>query len=363
MYSTFRKLNAVLFAILLSMLPGLALAQFHVERKLNKGVLELVCRNAKTNQVVACPDQQISYEYGMSAPLSFFVMRRYAEIDQLYTQWCAGQERFPDGRWKIWFLGEGFKKQFEESKSFERDFKQIQEWQRAAPNSEAAHYVEAIYWQQYAWHARGRNNTIAQSKEALEIFAERQAKALDALKAIDLNTSQCPAPLAQKMYLLIESGGSKAALFKTYQLGIKRFPEYHDIYLAMGKYYDPLWGGSAEKFDQFARRVAEKTRQFEGKGMYARLFWTVYIDDQLLFKSESQNIPNWEMLRDGYKDLMKKYPYSIKIAEMFLNVACNSRDSTLYRSLREKILSYEEYAEMQDSLEVCDRRHHWNPRE
>jgi len=357
-------LRHLLVLMLLTIVPDLALAEILVTTWEDRGVAKMVCTNRDADgrdSDAVCPDSEVITYMGRVLVQNLWRAKNLDKLDQLYEQWGTGKERFGDGRWKSYFYGDGLFKYFQKQNTWEQDLALIKEWQRKKPNSEAARYVEVLLWRSYAWDARGNgfDNTVSQEGRAL--FIARLKMAQNALNAIDLANSKSAAPFLLKLLQLLDTGGSEAELLKVYDLGTKRFPEFHDIYFMMARYYDPLWGGSAKKYDQFARSVVEKTSGFEGKGMYARLLGQVDRNYDIPFKSELQKIPDWQMLKAGYLDLMKKYPGSIENTGKFIGLACQSNDSELYRSLRAKMVGYEQYAQVSESLDVCDRRHHWMP--
>ena len=129
----------------------------------------------------------------------------------------------------------------------------------------------------------------------------------------------------------------------------------------MAKHYQPKWGGSAAQYENFANRAAEHTKDFEGMGMYARVYWLVDHNGGIPFTNDGRQAPSWRKLKAGYEDLIRLYPSSIHNLGKFAGVACRSSEGDLYRSLRTRIAGYEHSAEMVDPVDVCDRRHQWVP--
>jgi hypothetical protein len=323
------------------------------------GVAGSACMNLKTNQPVPCSDGSQRYFQGQQLVQAAYNGREFAKLDALYEQWCTGRERFPDGLWKLAEFSGGFTSSFAAWKSWDRDLAAIQAWQQAAPDSAAASYIEAVYWHEYAWKARGGGYASTVSKEGWALFNERLGKAKAALDAAPLTGSHCPAPAAERISLMIDMGADKEQLTRTYIDAAQRYPEYHALHFAMARQFQPRWGGSAEQYEAFASGAAALTKDFEGMGMYARLYWLVDYNEGLPFRNDPTAGPYWNKLKAGYDDLMRRYPASIHNLGKYAGVACRSSDGALYRRLRSKLDGYQEEAQMNDPVDVCDLRHHW----
>jgi hypothetical protein len=141
---------------------------------------------------------------------------------------------------------------------------------------------------------------------------------------------------------------------RVFDEAVRRFPRYHPLYLAMSRAY------TGEDFERFAIESVSLSRQFEGQGMYARLYKEVDQPLQMAFDPQSP-LPAWGRLRGAYDDLLRHYPSSLLIANAYASVACRSDDSQLYRQLREKAdVSLDRDAFSVVPVEACDRRHGWS---
>ena len=322
----------------------------------------VTCTNMELAKRVPCPDSALFFHEGQQLVQAAFNDKDFARLDALYEQWCTGKDRFPDGRWKLSQYGEGLDQKFRAWNTWTRDLDVIQAWQKSRPRSNAARYAEAIYWRAYGWTARGGGYSNSVSKEGWELFRERLAKSREILSMLHANGPQCAAPYALTLGVLTESGSSEDELGALFEEAAREHPEYHNIYFAMARHYEPKWGGSIEKYESFASEVAQRTKSFEGMGMYARLYWLVDLRrGGIPFANDPSAPPYWNKLRAGYEDLMRLYPSSMHNLGKYAGVACRSSDGELYRTLRARIAGYERGADMLDPVDVCDRRHKWSP--
>jgi hypothetical protein len=319
----------------------------------------VTCTNMELLKQIPCPDSELFFHDGQALVQSAFNAREFTKLDALYSQWCSGKDRFPDGRWKLSQYEAALYQNFSAWNTWTKDLDVIKSWQKSLPNSAAALFSEAVYWHAYAWKARGAGYASTISKEGWELFRERLSKAESALALAQVATSECAAPYALRLSVLTELGAREERLTSLYAEATRKYPEYHGIYFAMARHYEPKWGGSTAQYESFANRAAEQTKDFEGMGMYARVYWLVDYNQGIPFTNDARQTPSWKKLKAGYEDLMRLYPSSIHNLGKYAGVACRSTDGDLYRRLRTKIVGYEQSAEMVDPVDVCDRRHHW----
>jgi hypothetical protein len=315
--------------------------------------------NMEQLKVARCLDSQLIVFEAQFKVETLLLEGGFGELESIYKQWCTGVDRLPDGRWHLSVYADGIIGNLRAWKTWDRGLVAIQAWQQAHPDSEAARYVEAVYWSEFAWVARGSGFASSVSQEAWALFRERVQRALAAIVKLPHDEPVCAAPYALMINLMLETGQKGPELRALYARAAKRFPEYHPIHFAMARTFEPRWGGSAAAFERFADEAATLTRSFEGRGMYARIYWTV--DDRygLPFDARSGRPPHWEKLKQGFEDLLKRYPQSTHNLGQYANVACRSTDSATYRRLRTMIDGFERDIQMAEAPEVCDRRHGW----
>jgi uncharacterized protein DUF4034 len=356
-----RSLSRVACTVATGLWCALAQAQIGSSSQPMPGPQLVTCTNMELMKQVPCPDSALLFHEGRGLVQSAFNAKDFKRLDELYDQWCTGKDRFPDGRWKLSQYGDGLDDNFTHWNTWTKDLTVIQTWQQSRPWSKAALYAEAIYWRAYAWKARGGGYAHSVSKEGWELFRERLAKSKDILAALQAGGSECAAPYALTLSVLTDLGAREEQLAAVFTGAVREYPEYHNIYFAMARHYEPKWGGSAEQYGSFADQVAEQTKGFEGMGLYARLYWLVDNRRGIPFTNDPSRAPDWRKLQAGYEDLMRLYPSSMHNLGKYAGVACRSTDGELYRSLRSKIAGYEHTAEMLDPVDVCDRRHKWTP--
>jgi hypothetical protein len=315
-----------------------------------------VCWDTAARREVSCPDT-VRFEHEGATPVRrAFRDRDFAALDALFERWCTGRDRFEDGRWKLSFFGDGIGGLFGSTIPWTEAHDIIQEWRKRHPRSTAAPYIEGIYWRSYAWEARGDGYASQVPKSAWPIFRERLARSRKVIEAMDLTSAKCPAAFPLTINVLRDSGAPRTLVRAVYDAGVSRFPEYHPIHLAMAISLDPRWGGSFAEYDAFAREVAQATSAWEGRAMYARIYWIV---DDFSDSSAGGSVargPKWPALKAAYDDLLSRYPNSLHNLARYAAVACTAGDAEAYQRLRPRLAGQESTLSNYVPYEVCDQQ-------
>lgn len=319
------------------------------------------CDDYALRKGIPCPDFTVA-SAARGRTWFAFQAHDFAMLDQLYASWCSGAQMQPDGQslminFAAAFIGIG------STLTWDEGLAQIKQWQSSNPVSEAAQYVEAVYWQQYAWAARGHEYAYTVPAEAWALFGERLEKAKTILHRLLAARTTCPSVYNDLISDLTLTNASESELQAVFEEAVRRFPHNYGIYFAMSQHYEPRWGGSLEAFEEFARAAAARTKDFEGMGMYARLYWVVDSEPGTPFVNAQTRYPQWSALRQGYEDLLARYPSSMHNIVRFADIACRAGEAPLYRRLRAQFAGYEFEAGFDGvapmSFDACDRKNGW----
>lgn len=301
---------------------------------------------------------QTMIAYKGHAMAEMFHEERYEQLETITRELCAGK-RLPDGQPELYSFTSGFDGIFRHRDDPDAPQAQLAAWRKQHPRSIAAALAEASYWYTRAWVARGDGYARSVPSEAWELFRTRLRKASSVLEASRGFASACPMWHAMTIDTLLESGAGRAALDAAYARAVKQFPDAQQIHISMARSYSPKWGGSSEQFDQFARRAAQLSANSEGFGMYARIYWTEDCDcDEALSFGSGADLPAWPALRQGFRDLLKRYPQDLWNSNKFAALACRAGDGESYNAMRRKIGKhiYKNQWHSSYSPEVCDLR-------
>lgn len=235
----------------------------------------------------------------------------------------------------------GFEAQFDNyfrtHQSWEADRNALAQWRRLAPASLAAAMVEAIYWRAYA--SQLRLGAVGQMpKEAMDFYQEQLGRGKASLQQVKAQANACPLWHSLNISLQLEGASSRHLAARAYLDAVQVFPNALQIHFAMSHAYSPRRGGSAARFDQFARRAVFFTRAVEGVAMYARLYWREDGNgsDAIQFRERS-GVPEWGMVKAGFEDLLQRYPQDLRGRNKFASFACRANDRETYHKLRQEL--------------------------
>src|SRR5471030_2264031 len=116
----------------------------------------------------------------------------FAGIERQMMAWCDDKQRYPDGRSKMMAFTNAFRLQFTSWQEWDKERDKLARWHAAAPDSLAESLVEAMYWRDYAWKARGGGYASTVPKEAWELFGVRMAMASASLQRSAAQAHACP---------------------------------------------------------------------------------------------------------------------------------------------------------------------------
>jgi hypothetical protein len=279
--------------------------------------------------------------------------KRYADLDALINRYSKLQDRLLDGRFKLGAIGK-----FLDDSSNTDVTDDVASWREVNPKSAGAALLEADYWTNAAWRARGSGlaNTVA--PEGWELFRERLRRAERALNAS--KPYAAANPLWYMQYLEVDLGLEVPleARIALYEQGIKAFPEFFPLHLAMIRGLSPQWSGSDAAIPAFIETVVKRSPQAVQAEMYTRLWW--YTDG---YVAPNVNVfremgASWFRMKDGFESLVKSHPDSAWIPSNYASFACRVGDMTTYTRLRVKLGNKTESIAFPSnaSLDVCDAR-------
>ena len=259
------------------------------------------------------------------------------KLDKLMMQLTDENCALSDGRKTLNFTHAGFEKAFKKIKNKDVILNKLKIIQDEKPDAIYPILAEAHFWIYYAWKARGSGYASTVKPEQWKLFRERLSKAEKIL--VDNKDRASVSPIwYQLMYVpIFHLKHSQEEKAQYYEEGFKSHKDFLRLYILRRNQLRPRWGGSWEKVDSFIRWSTEYTKDIEGMGMYARLYFGVYDN---LRKNENlyDDTPaTWEKLKAGLEDLVRIYPNSLFHKNIFALMACEASDQIAYHDIRSKI--------------------------
>lgn len=239
-----------------------------------------------------------------------------------------------DGDSRLTGLIGGLTDLFEQEQSLEVALARLGDWRRERPDSDGPDIVEAMLFRSWAWSVRGEGYTDTVSSQQWQLFAQRIAMAQAALD--DAKDRPLPSPVWYQLALQLglDGGLSNAELRAIFDAGAARYPDYYGLHSAMLRVLMPRWKGSYGEVDNFIEEIVRRTSEARGPEMYARLYSIFAVlegDDTDLFE---EAYARWPTMKQGYEDLLSRYPQSDSIKNAYAQFACRASDAETYRAAR-----------------------------
>jgi hypothetical protein len=129
-------------------------------------------------------------------------------------------------------------------------------------------------------------------------------------------------------------------LREIFDKGSAHFPSFRPIERQMLRALMPRWRGSYDLVDQFVNDVNQKTANERGYERYAELYseYAALEGDELDLFSDTPAF--WSGISQGYAGLLKRYPTSDVVLNLFANMACRAADANQYQNLRDRLNSH-----------------------
>ena len=240
----------------------------------------------------------------------------------------------------------------------------MQKWRASYKRSPFAAILETRYWLSNAYLARGQGAINTVTPEGLKIYREWLKKAESTL--IQSKPYAATSPLWYKEYLNLTADlgwpvEKRLALFNE---AIERHPKFIDCFDSTVIGLLPKWGGSWQLVETFAQNAVKSGETAEGKIRYSEIYVRVANNELTdpnfnLFRDTSIS---WPTMREGFKDMMARYPNSTWNANRFAVFACKAQDKEAYQSIRPyigKAFVYEAWDFKQELLVACDKKFGW----
>jgi Domain of unknown function (DUF4034) len=207
----------------------------------------------------------------------------------------------------------------------------ISNWLLQFPHSTTAHLTRAKSNLVRAWRVRGSGFADTVKPENWPVFFDILKQTRQYM--ID-NAKDNVGDPEWDLSLLVMSrflNDSEEKYNEIAELALENHPDYYQLYFEISVHYLPNWGGSSNALEDFAKKAVERTKDVDGYGVYARIYW--YAADTFygpsLYKHSSID---WSEMKLGIDDVLKKFPDKWNIYN-FGMIACFAKDQELAAEL------------------------------
>ncbi|MGL6224974.1 MAG: rhomboid family intramembrane serine protease [Steroidobacteraceae bacterium] len=202
------------------------------------------------------------------------------------------------------------------------------DWRRQFPGSAIPDLLEADFYQQLAWAARGGGTAETVRAQDWQLFHYRIRLAQAIMDEIDPRAHAQPYWHTNSIHLALEGSATVEEMRALFDAGAQTFPGYLPLYKAMLRVLMPRWKGSTAAVNDFIDEVSRS----RGDSMYARL----HAYDARLEGDDGNVLEgnvDWDRIRSGFEQLQQQHAASDFILNEFAYMACRRGDARTYAGL------------------------------
>lgn len=264
-----------------------------------------------------------------------FMAGQYAEIDRQVAQYTETAARTSSGLWKNWVLFNGIRWVIGQATTSEQKLvaveQQFLDWAERNPDSTTAHIGYATALTAHAWYYRGSGPASTVREQDWAPFRAYLEKARAYLMGHAEDALTNPHWYTEMLVIARGQGWRNEDYMNLISDGLDIHPYFYPIYFDALTNLLPKWGGSLDTIDAFALAAVEYTKEKEGQGMYARIYWSASgaeFGKDLFTRTKV----DWSRMSAGIDDVLALFPDQWNINN-FAHFACLAKDREKTRSL------------------------------
>jgi hypothetical protein len=262
-----------------------------------------------------------------------FETEDFASLDAILHPGNGQLVSFDDGGSRVEGVVGGLSSLFDRAATHAPALSRLAMWRRQFPQSDGPDLVEALLFQSWAWQARGHGYAKDVTPQAWADYAQRVEMADAALTDAADRSQRSPAYYPLAISLGVDQSKDRKQLQQFVDFGLQDFPEYFPPLRAMLRGLLPKWGGSYAQIDDFVQDVEDKVPVERRLEMYARLYTTLAGLEGDDFDLFLDTVAEWPKMKQGYEDMLGRYPESDWLRNLYAGIACRAKDVELYRAL------------------------------
>lgn len=278
--------------------------------------LVILPANADSNPTELVPNETMSAAEARSVVRSkvarLLRAKQFDELEKLAARARDAKKYDADAEPLLKTFYDGLDLDGETDAEWADDLKLFEAWLAAKPNSIAAHYALVRYWTSFAWYQRGKFRLAGQviPPEGYREFNDHIFTARKWLtKASKLRERD-----SHFFFYAVESAVLRQekpeAVDEALTELLKFDPDYLPPLAEATRYYLPRWFGAAGDMEKLAAKYATLTKEPHGDSVYALVAMRgADFDGVEVLK---QHGFDWPRVKQGFADLRKRFPKSVK---------------------------------------------------
>jgi hypothetical protein len=213
--------------------------------------------------------------------------------------------------------------------------RKARKWAEAFPASSGAAVFQSVLLVRHGFSHRGGGFSASVAAEDMELFKAYVERAYAALIAREQSGRKDPNWHVHLLELgRLQSWSPKQRYATAIQDALQAFPYFYELHFEIAHGLSPIWGGSIEALERYAREAVELTKTREGQSMYARIYWSAA--SSLGGDPVEDGKAEWPRFRAGFEDIVARYP-DLRNWNAMAWYACMAKDAATIRRAFEQI--------------------------
>jgi hypothetical protein len=292
-----------------------------------------------------------------------FLASDFDRLESMATKYRTERSRTTSGLWHLSLFYAGIDDAIDDqTKGEDRDalFEAIEqrtrEWASKFPDSPTGHIAHSLTLIERAWAHRGGGYASTVSPDAWTAFEHYIAMARANLEEFKSVASVDPKWYETMTLVARAENWDRSEFDALLNEALEREPLFYQTYFLALQYLLPKWHGNIEEIEDFAQDAVDRTREQEGFGMYARIYWYA---SQTQFKNDifNNSLVEWSQMKAGFEDVISRYPDAWNLNN-YAKFACLAGDKPTTMELLKRIES-SVVAEAWATPLLKDRCAHW----
>ncbi len=243
--------------------------------------------------------------------LSLISKNNFYELEELAKQYREEKDRTSSGLWMLTLFYNSIENAItsynKNSKKEKKLISKFNKWIKKYPDSPTPYIAKSLLLLKQAWRIRGGGYANTVDDAAWKPFFKKVNQAKKILNKRNSIANNDPHWYSVMVRIATLESWDEIHFTNLKEDGLKKYPDYFQLYFNIINYYAPKWHGNANKIEKFARNALKRTKYIEGNGVYTRIYWVAM---QVQFKGRlfEDSKVDWKTMRSGIDDILKKYP-------------------------------------------------------
>jgi hypothetical protein len=201
-------------------------------------------------------------------------------------------------------------------------------WSRARPTSPLVPLLEAQLHRDLAWHAVGTGVFRKISKETRAVYRKEMATSRQILESHP-GAKVYPAYYEMLLTVAICQRWPRAAFFAVVDEATRAHYGYNLYQVSAAEYLLPRWRGKPGEWEAYAERERQRLGAgAAGDALYAQIGWSMRHRYHNMFR---ETAVNWEIMASGFQYLIKQYPQSEYLKNVYAYFCWKAADRARLR--------------------------------